>query len=67
MSADRPLCRHYHPSRYAWGCATGYHAPRDCRVCTRYDADSVSDSSEDVVRIKQWRKAHQPPRGQSHG
>ena len=60
MSTDRPLCRHYHPLRYAWACGAGYRAPRDCRACTRYDMDPVADSPEDAIRVKQWDKAHQP-------
>lgn len=55
---DRTICRHYHPLRYAWGCATGYHAPRDCGTCTRYDADRPTDSGEDQIRVATWKKAH---------
>ncbi len=65
--SERPLCRQYHPARYAWHCAAGFHAPRDCLACTRYDVDKVSDDIEDQIRVKQWTKAHQLPRGQSHG
>ena len=60
MSADRQLCRHYHPLRYAWACGAGYRAPRDCSVCARYDVDKVTDSPEDATRLKQWAKAHRP-------
>ena len=65
---DRPLCRHYHPLRYAWACGAGYRAPRDCRACTRYDVDTIADlgKPEGETRAKQWVKAHQPPRGQAY-
>ena len=57
MSADRPLCRHYHPLRYAWACGAGYRATRDCSVCARYDADQPTSSDEDQVRLSAWKKA----------
>ena len=56
--SDRPLCRHYHPLRYAWACGAGYRATRDCSVCTRYDADRPTDSGEDQARLSAWKKAH---------
>jgi hypothetical protein len=55
---ERPLCRHYHPLRYAWGCATGYHAPRDCGSCTKYDPDPPRESDDDTTRTAQWKKSH---------
>ena len=58
MSADRPLCRHYHPIRYAWARGVGYRAPRDCGSCTKYDTDRPTDSAEDQARLSAWKKAH---------
>ena len=64
---DRPLCRHYHPIRYAWHCGAGLRAPRDCHACTRYDVDSVADlgAPEGETRVRQWTKAHEPLRGRA--
>ena len=59
---DRSLCRHYHPIRYAWHCAVGLRAPRDCHGCTRYDADPMLGYDEDRVRLNQWIKAHDKQR-----
>ena len=58
MSADRQLCRHYHPLRYAWACGAGYRATRDCIVCVKYDSDKPTDSPEDKARLSAWKKAH---------
>ena len=52
------LCRHYHPMRYAWHCAAGYRAPRDCGGCVRYDADQATNAPDSETRRRQWTKAH---------
>ena len=57
MSDPLPLCRHYHPLRYAWGCGAGYRAPRDCGSCTKYDQSQPTASAEDQQRAQQWQKA----------
>ena len=62
---DHPLCRHYHPIRYAWACGAGFRAPRDCAGCGRYDADRLAGHDDDQTRLTAWKKAVQDRRPSS--